>query len=70
MNKSYVVKVGTPDSLKQIDTEGDRELLINASSVYEAHKQTMFKCKGTEEVLIITLNSKRLYDLVTGFISE
>lgn len=67
MNKQYVAKIGTPDSLKQIDSESDRESLIPASNVYEAHKQAMFKCKALEEVLTITLNGKRVYDIVTGF---
>lgn len=67
MNKSYVAKVGTPDSLKQIDSEGDRDILIPAQNVYDAHKQAMFKCKGIEEVLSISLSGKRVYDIVTGF---
>lgn len=67
MNKSFVAKTGTPDALKQIDSEGDREHLIQASNVYEAHKLAMVKCKNLEEVLTITLNSKRVYDIVTGF---
>jgi hypothetical protein len=70
VNKPYVAKVGTPDTLKQIDSEGDHEHLVSASNVYEAHKQAMFKCKGVEEVLTITLNNKRVYDIVTGFAEE
>jgi len=70
MNKSYVVKVGTPDSLKQIDSDGDREQLVKAANVYDAHKQALYKCKGIEEVLSITFNNKRVYDIVTGFSEE
>ena len=67
MNKPYSVKLGTPDELKNIESEGDREILVPARDVYEAHKLALNKCKGVEEVLSITLNNKKLYNNVTGF---
>lgn len=68
--KNYVAKLGTPDALKQLDTEGDRDQLVPAANVYEAHKKAMNLTRNTEEVLTITLNNKRVYDIVTGFAAE
>lgn len=65
--KKYAVVIGTPDNLKQIDSEIDRETLVEAASVYEAHKIAMGKCKGIEEVLRLTHNGVRVYDIATGF---
>lgn len=66
--KKYVAKVGTPDHLKQIDSDLDREILVEDANPYGAHKKAMIKLKGTEEVLSITINNVRVYDIVTGFI--
>lgn len=70
MKKSYTAKIGIPDSLKQIDSESDREVLITASSPQEAHKLAMYKCGGLEEVLKLTINNKVVYNFSTGFHSE
>lgn len=68
--KKYVAKVGTPDALKQVDSDSDRETLVEATTVYEAHKKAMSKCRGVEEVLRITLNNVTVYDIVAGFAAE
>lgn len=71
MNKPFIAKIGTPDTLKQVDSDSDREILIsNVRDVYSAHKTAMNSCRGIEEVLTITLNNKRVYDFNTGFITD
>lgn len=70
MKVQYVAKLGTPDDLRQVDSESDREIMITASDLYEAHKFAMDKCRGTEEVLALSLNKKLVFDYKTGFIKK
>lgn len=70
MNKKYVAKIGTPDAIKQLDSEGNREVLVSSINVYDAHKQAMSKCRGVEEVLEITINGNIVYTLDGGFVDQ
>lgn len=73
MKKQYSAKIGTPDEFKSVETEGPRDILVEARDVYEAHKIALTKTKGVEEVLTITYTDHAngtgytVYDIVRGF---
>jgi len=67
VKKQYSATIGTPDELKNIDTEADRDVLVEGRDVYEAHKNAMNKCRSVEEVITIKENGKVVYSLAKGF---
>ena len=67
VNKQYSVKIGTPDEHKSVETIADREILIEARDVYQAHKSAMFKTRSLEEVLTIHHGEKLVYGINVGF---
>lgn len=72
MSKPFIAAIGTYDenTTEQITM---KELRVEATNVYEAHKTALFKCDARENQIVLRLieygTQRILFDHLAGFIA-